>query len=483
MQFRVIQRILGLLLAIFSMSLLPPLMLSAFNQDGMSKAFGAALLAILTTGLMLWWPTRKASASLRRRDGFLVAVIFWAGLGLSGAVPLVLFAPLNLSWTDAVFESVSGLTTTGATVLSGIDELPISVRFYRQQLQWMGGMGIIVLAVAILPILGIGGMQLYRAETPGPIKDAKITPRVTETAKMLWYLYLGMTVACALGYYFAGMSVFDAICHSFTTLALGGASTHDASFEHFDGVGVRWVAIIFMFLAGVNFSLHFLAWRKISLRHYAEDSECRTYVRIVLAMCAITVSVHILGSPNALSELALTDILFETVSIVTTTGYVSTGYSTWIGILPELLLLSCFVGACAGSTGGGLKVIRVLLLYKQGVREIKRLVHPNGVFLIKLDRKPVPEQVVEAVWGYLAIYAAVFISLVMLMLSLGLDQVTAFTSVAACLNNLGPGLGEVAQNYSALIPEAKWILCLAMLLGRLEILTLLVLMSPIFWRP
>jgi len=325
-------------------------------------------------------------------------------------------------------------------------------------------------------------MQLYRAETPGPVKDNKLTPRITETAKALWYIYLSMTIFCALAYWMAGMTPFDAITHSFSTVSIGGFSTHDASIGHFESGLIEAVAIFFMFIAGINFSLHFMSWRQTSLKAYWSDAELRTYLGILLMICFICASYHIFTGEYESFEKAIKDSIFQTVSIATTTGYTTTDYQGWAGFMPLLLLFSSFFGACAGSTGGGIKIIRILLLFKQGIREIKRLIHPSAIFIIKVGNKAIPERVIEAVWGFFATYIVLFTLLLFALMATNLDQVTAFSALAACMNNLGPGLGEVSQNYSSINDTAKWILCFAMLLGRLEIFTLLVLFTPTFWR-
>jgi trk system potassium uptake protein TrkH len=482
MQFQTIQRILGLLLMVFSSSLLPPVAVSLLYGDGEFMPFLEGFFLVLVGGFIAWWPARYERRELRLRDGFLVVVLFWLVLGLVGALPLALSERPVMSITDALFESMSGLTTTGATVLTGIDELPKSILFYRQQLQWLGGMGIIVLAVAVLPMLGIGGMQLYRAETPGPMKDTKLTPRITETAKALWYLYLGLTVACATAYWLAGMDVFDAIAHSFSTVAIGGFSTHDLSIGYYQSTLIEVIAIVFMLLAGVNFALHFLAWRSLSLRPYVGDSEVRTYLAVLGISAAITVGYLYFTQTFTEWGEALHHGLFQVVSIGTTTGFTTAAYHNWPGFLPVLLLFTSFIGGCAGSTAGGMKVIRFLLLLKQGAREITRLVHPNATIAVKIGRKPLPDRVMDSVWGFFASYVAAFAVMLLILMATGLDQVTAFSAVAACMNNLGPGLGGVGYHYGELNDLAKWVLVFAMLLGRLEIFTLLVLLSPAFWR-
>lgn len=482
MQFAVIQRTLGLLLALFSITMLPPLLIAWWSQDGTAFDFSMAFLIILTIGTVLWLPVRRSQKELRLRDGFVVVVLFWLGLGLAGSIPLLLSESLNMSFTDAAFESISALTTTGATVITGIDALPKSVLFYRHELQWLGGMGIIVLAVAILPMLGIGGMQLYRAETPGPIKDSKLTPRITETAKALWYLYLSLTIACAISYWLAGMTLFDAILHSFSTVSIGGFSTHDLSIGYFNSRLIDAVAVVFMLIAGVNFTLHFFAWRSMNPNVYWHDSEFKAYLRILLVVCFICCGYLIYENVYTDYSTAITHGIFQTISIATTTGFTTASYQDWPNFLPVLLIFVSFIGACAGSTGGGLKVIRVVLLFKQGRREIKKLVHPNAIIPIKLGDKPVQESIINSVWGFFAAYIVVFTFILLLLMATGLDQITAFSATAACINNMGPGLGDVSAHYGGLNDIAKWLLCFAMLIGRLEIFTLLVLLTPTFWR-
>jgi trk system potassium uptake protein TrkH len=482
MNWTVAQRILGLLLMMFSVTMIPPLLISAWFQDQSWLPFVESFAFILLAGLVVWFPVRGKRKDLRLRDGFLVVASFWTVLGTAGALPLFLADVPSMSFTDAVFESMSGLTTTGATVLTGLDTLPESILYYRQQLQWFGGMGIIVLAVAVLPMLGVGGMQLYRAETPGPVKDTKLTPRITETAKALWYVYLAFTLACMFGYWLAGMPWFDALCHAFSTVAIGGFSTHDLSIGYFDSTAVDLVAIIFMLLAGVNFSLHFFAWKNISVRHYAQDPEFRAYFFVLLVLSSIVVfSLFFLGTYSDPND-SFINGLFQSVSIATTTGFTTANYAAWPGALPVLLIFASFVGGCAGSTGGGIKVIRWLLIAKQGAREIVRLVHPSAEIPVKLGHSAVQVRVVDAVWGFFSVYIVVFGVMLLAMMSTGLDQVTAFSAVAATLNNLGPGLGEVAAGFMTVSDTGKWISIVGMLLGRLEIFTLLVLVTPTFWR-
>jgi trk system potassium uptake protein TrkH len=467
---------------VFSLSMLTPLAVSLWYQDGSSHAFITGFLLILGLGLAIWLPVYNRHHELRVRDGFVIVVMFWTVLGLSGSLPFMLADSPHMSLTDAVFESISGLTTTGATVIVGLDELPRSILYYRQQLQWLGGMGIIVLAVAVLPMLGIGGMQLYRAETPGPIKDAKLTPRITETAKALWYLYLGLTIACALAYWGAGMTPFDAVGHAFATIAIGGFSTHDASMGYFDSRLIELIAVVFLLISGANFALHFMALRHRSLSVYIRDSEFRFYLGLLAVVTLIVTWVLYRTDTYLFWDDAFIGGLFQVVSIGTTAGFTTAEFYAWPGFLEILLLFTSVVGGCAGSTGGGIKVIRFLLLLKQGAREIMRLIHPNALIPVRVGDKIITPRVVEAVWGFFSLYVGSFVLMYLALALTGLDLMTSFSAVAACINNLGPGLGTVGAHYGNLNPEAKWILCFAMLLGRLEIFTLLVLLSPAFWR-
>ena len=479
MHLSVIFRVTGILLTLFSVTFLPPVLVALVFKEAMLSTFTAAFLLTLACGLLMWLPLR-GRRELRGGDGFLITALFYIGLGLFGAIPFILAPELNLAFVDAVFESMSGLTTTGATVLVNLDDMPKSLLFYRQQLQWFGGMGIIVLAVAIFPMLGIGGMQLYRTESPGPGKDNKLTPRITETAKALWYIYVSLTAACATAYWFAGMTAFDAICHSFATVAIGGFSTHDASIGFFNSPAIEAVACVFMVLSGINFALHFLVWRRRNILLYFADYELRTYLLVLILVSFAVVSI-LLGEDGQLS--ALRQGIFQTISYATTTGFVTEDVSQWPASASTLLLLAAFAGGCAGSTAGGIKLVRILMIYLQGMREVRRLIHPNGVFPIKLGTTPVSDRLIESVWSFFSVYAMLFfLSVILIMLSSELDFLTAFSAVGATLNNLGPGLGEVASNYASLDADVKWVLMFNMMLGRLEIFTLLVLLTPAYWR-
>jgi trk system potassium uptake protein TrkH len=482
MHLQIVLKILGVLLIIFSATHLTPLLISFIYQDGNGAPFGIAFLITLVTGLILWLPVRNVKRDLRYRDGFLVVVLFWVVLATFGAVPFLLSDFHNLSVTDAFFESMSGLTTTGGTIIVNLDSLPESSLFYRQQLQWLGGMGIVVLAVAIMPMLGVGGMQLYRAETPGPMKDSKLTPRITESAKALWYIYFGLTIICALCYWAAGMSLFDAVCHAFSTVAIGGFSTHDLSIGYFDSTAIELVAMAFMLLASANFSLHFLAWRSKSIRPYLRDREYGFFFLILILAALVTLASLYAGNIYERSSDTLRQGVFHLVSIATTTGYTSDGFAWWPGAIPVLLILLSFMGGCAGSTAGGIKVLRIQLMFKQGRTEIARLVHPNAVLSVKHGKQVISERVINTVTAFFSMYALCFAVTGFALCTVGMDWVSAFSAAAACLNNLGPGLGDVAHNYANINDAAKWILSFAMLLGRLELFTLLVLFTPTFWR-
>ena len=483
MNLSYISKILGFLLMIFSASLVFPSSVAYYySEEEILKVFLSSSLIIFIIGFCLFILSSEKKEELRTKDGFLITVLFWGVLTIFGSFPIYFSEFNNISYIDSLFESVSGITTTGATVLAGLDEMPRSLLFYRQLIQWLGGMGIIVLAVAVLPLLGVGGMQLYKAEIPGPLKDAKLKPRITETAKTLWLIYLTITVLCALFYRFFGMSTYDAICHAFSTVSIGGFSTHDESFGFFEQTSIRLTCMVFMVIAGINFALHYISWHKKRLLHYLYDSEVRAYLGLLFGLFIITSLTLYAYFPTESFTWSIKEGAFQVISITTTTGFLTSNYANWPLFVPILLLTASFIGACAGSTGGGIKVIRSLVLFKHGGSEITKLIHPNAVVSIKLGKRAVDSRVVESIWGFLSIYVLVFIIILLLMLSQGNDFLTSFSAVGATLNNMGPGLGEVAQNYSSLTDLSKIGLCLAMILGRLEIFTLLVILTPAFWR-
>jgi trk/ktr system potassium uptake protein len=482
MNIAMVQRILGLMLLMFSLTLLVPVGVSLGFGDGHYRPFlyGAAIVA--AAGAILWLPVHRLRRELRLRDGFLIAAVFWVCLGFAGAVPLYLSDRPELSFTDCVFEAVSGLTTSGATVIVGLDDLPKSILFYRQQLQWLGGMGIIVLAVALLPVLGIGGMSLYKAETPGPMKDQKLTPRITQTAKAMWAIYALLTAACALSFWLAGMSGFDAIGHAFSALSTGGFSTHDASLGYFNSRPIEMIATVFMFLGGANFTLHFTALRRREPGTYWHDTEFQAYFWIVVSVIAfVTLYLWIDGEYATLGE-SLRYASLQVVSMQTSTGLMTSGFANWPGPLPVLLMALTLICGCAGSTAGGMKVIRWLIVFRQGVCELKQLVHPSAEIPVKLAGRPVPQRVLNAVAGFFAMYFILFAIMLFLLMIFGLDQVTAWSAVATTINNTGPGLGDVASNFRSVPDSAKWVCTIAMLVGRLEIFTFVLLLTPAFWE-
>jgi len=482
MNHALILKIIGMLLVLSSLMMLPPVGIGLIYQDGDIVPFleGFAVLAIL--GLILSIAFRTTHAELRLRSGFLVVGAAWIIVGLAGAIPLYLSDHLNLSLIDAIFESVSGLTTTGATIMTDIDSLPHSILFYRQQIQWLGGMGIIVLAVAVLPMLRIGGMQIFRAETPGPMKDQKLTPRITETAKTLWYIYLGITVICALAYFMAGMNLFDAVGHAFSTVAIGGFSTHDASLGYYNNSLIEGIAVIFMMIAGINFASHFLAWKNATIRNYLVDTEFKVYMGFMFfASVIVSLLLYVNDTYDSLYE-SIRHGIFHAISVSTTTGFTTDAFYQWPGALPLILILLATVGGCAGSTAGGIKVIRIILLYKLSLRELHRLIHPNGKYLVKINGKTVNYRVLDSVSAFLVQFVFLVAVFTILLASFGQDLTTAFASSIACLTNMGPSLGEAGAHFADLSEGSKWVLSVAMIFGRLELFTLFVMLIPAYWE-
>ena len=479
-------RIIGILVMCFSGTMLIPAFIALIYGDGGGKAFMQAFMLSLTAGTLLWWPCHHHKQELRSRDGFLIVVAFWFVLGGLATLPLLLFDAPHLTVASAVFEAFSGLTTTGATVMTGLDNLPKAILFYRQFLQWLGGMGIIVLAIAIIPLLGIGGMQLYRAEMSGPMKEQKIRPRITETAKVLWMIYLSLTLSCALAYWLAGMSVFDAITHSFSTVSIGGFSTHDASIGYFNSPLINGITVLFLLVSACNFGLHFRAFSTIGRENFFKiylcDPEFRFFISIQVILVVVCTSVMWGHSYFKTSWQDFEQVLFQAVSISTTTGYTTSDFAAWPSFVPVLLISASFMGGCAGSVGGGLRVARVLVLYLQGKRELKRVVHPNLVYPIKWGKNILDERVIGSIWAFFSAYILVFLICLLGVIACGVEPFNAFNAVLASINNLGPGLGAVSSNMIAIPDSAKWILTIAMVCGRLEIFTLLALFTPAFWR-
>jgi len=475
--------VLGSMLMMFSITYLLPIVTALIYRDGHLLDFIVAAGACFGAGATLWGLTRSYKRELRSRDGFVLVTAGWILMSAIATVPLLIALP-GLSFTDAFFETMSGLSTTGATVLVGLDGLPPSINLWRHALNWYGGMGIIVLVVAILPLLGVGGMQVYKAETPGPMKDEKLTPRITQTARALWFVYFLITVACIVSLKLAGMNWFDAVCHAFAALALGGFSTYDASVGHFDSPAIEAVLIVFMLIAAMNFSRHFIAWQQKSLRTYLEDIEARTMLWVIgLSTLGLALLIWHQGVYTDFWT-SLRHVAFNLVSIATDCGFVSQDYAAWPMFAPMwILMLSCYC-ANTGSTGGGIKMVRTLVLFQQAKRELYLLVHPSAVTPVRIGSQVVQNKVVFAVLAFVVLYFGTVVVLTFALLLTGLDFVSSFSAIIACINNAGPGLGEVgpASNFQGLTDLQTWVCSAAMLLGRLEIFSVLVLFTPTLWR-
>ncbi len=474
---------LGIILMLFSLSMLPPLLVNwIFHQDN-AAPFIFSFLIIFFTGFTFWVATHKTRRELRNKDGFVVVVLIWSVLALFGAIPYLLSNGLHLSFSEAFFESMSGYTTTGATVINNLDNLPKSILYYRQQSQFFGGMGIIVLVVAILPLIGVGGMNLYRAEASGPMKESKLTPRIMGTAKALWVIYVGLTLACIISYKLCGMGWFDSVCYAYATIGTGGFAPHNASVAYFESDLISIVCVVFMILGGTSFALHFKGIIKCQFSSYWKDEEFKSFIYF-LSIISIVIGLTLIAEnyyPE--NETALIDSLFHVVSFGTTTGFtLSTDYAVWPLFIPALLTLVALVGGCAGSTSGGLKVVRAILIKRHAHNELKKIVHPNAIFHTKLNAKVMPDTIMGSVWGFCAAYFLSYMVLSIVLIGLGVDTITAFSAVSACITSVGPGLEAVTDNFANLPATALWILDLAMLIGRLEVFTILVLFVPGFWK-
>lgn len=467
------------MLLLFSMTLVIPLITSFIYSDGNHYTFIYSFLIILGLGSILYLPNISAKNDIKIKEGFLIVVLFWFVLSIVGSLPFMIDRQLSLNFYDALFESVSGWTTTGATIINNLDVLTPSILIYRQELQWLGGMGIVILALAILPMLGVGGMQLYKAESTGPIKDNKISPRIAETAKSLWSIYLGLTVSCAFLYYVAGMNLFDAVAHSFSTIAIGGFSTHNLSIGYYNNSLIETICVFFMLISAINFILHYMALSSKSLSCYFRDSEFITYMLIIFGLILVFVLYTTFSSDI---NITFQQIIFQTVSFITTSGFSTTTYDAWPDFMITALILVSFIGACAGSTGGGLKVVRVLLLFKLLKKELLKILHPTAEIPIRINKSPVNDDLSGTLYNFFMFYIISYLLLSFLVLLSGHDITTSFSTVASCINNLGPALGDAVNNYSNLNIFSKYILIFAMILGRLEIFTLLIVMTPYFWK-
>ena len=477
-----VAHVFALVMMVFSVTMLAPLVIAVWALDPALWSFIISALTTFMIGALLWLATRRFKRELKTRDGLMLVALTWVALPAVAGFPLWHFLPIN--FTDAYFEAASGLTTTGGTVLSGLEFLPRSINLWRHLLSWLGGMGIIVLAVAILPMLGVGGMQIYRAEMPGPMKDSKLTPRIGQTAKLLWTVYAGLTAACIVSLRFAGMDWFDAVCHGFSALALGGFSTYDASVGHFNSLPIELVLTVFQVLAALNFATHFLAWSQRGVMAYFRDAEAKAILSVLVASClGVSLFLYAKGAyPDY--PTALRHATFNVVSIATDSGLHTQDYSRWPIFAPIwMMFLSCLV-ASSGSTGGGIKMIRTLVLSKQAHRELNQLVHPSMVRPLKVGGTVIANRVVFAVLAFVFLYFSSIVTLIFVQLASGLDFMTSLSAIIACINNAGPGLGLVGpgSNYGVLSDFQTWVCSAAMLLGRLEIFTILVLFTPTLWR-
>lgn len=476
-------KVLGGVLMLFGLTMAVPLSFSHFLHDGIEEGFALSMVITVAIGAGLFLHCRHLDRELQPHDGFLLATLVWVVLPAFGTIPLLLHIP-GLSFTDAYFEAVSGLTTTGATVLTGLEKLPVSLNVWRCFMVLLGGMGIIVLAVAILPLLGVGGSQVFKAETPGPMKDDKLTPRIAETARGLWAVYFAVATACLLAFRWAGMSWPDAFIHMCSTMGLGGLAAYDASFGAFNSPLIEAVAIVFMLLAGVNFALYFRVWQRRSILPLWRDLEARLFFALMAASVAVVTVFLVAHGVYPEWTTALRHAAFSVVSVATTTGFATVDYAQWPMFAPILMLFLCGFATCAGSTGGGIKLSRSLLLMKQVQREFTRLLHPRAVRPVTLGGAVVDTQVLFSVQAFMLVYGAVLVAGTMALLLTGLDILSAFTAVVACINNTGPGLGQVGPsgNYQGLSDVQTWICTVVMLLGRLELFAVLVLFTPQFWR-
>jgi len=475
--------VLGFALALFSVSFLVPLVYAFIAGEPTVEAFATGFLVTFVVGILAHFLTRRFKRELQPRDGFLLVSAVWSLIPAFCTIPLVLFFD-TLSFTDAYFEMVSGLTTTGATVLTGLDTMPASINIWRHLLSWIGGMGILVLAVAILPLLGVGGSQVFKAETPGPMKDSKLTPRITETAKSLYLVYFVLSLACAISYKLAGMTWLDAFMHSGTTMSLSGFSSHDSSYAYFDSSAIEMVAVAFMLISGINFSIHFLAWRGKSFRPYAVCPETKWFLLLMFAsVMLITVFLMAHQQYTTFSE-AFRYSLFNVVSVATTTGFANTDYALWPVFAPLFMIFLSVFASAAGSTGGGIKMLRAVILFQHAVGELSRTLHPRAINPVRIRGTAINSQVISGVLAFMLMYGMSIITITMIQMFTGLEPIAALTGTIAMINCLGPGMGVLgpASNYASLGDFQTWVYSFAMLLGRLEMFTILVLFTPAFWR-
>lgn len=478
-QTAIVRRVIGAMLIVFAVTLVPPLAISLLYSDGKWATFFFQILITLLVGYLLIRNTAHQREP-KTRDGIVIVVVIWTLYGLIGAMPL--YWTLNLSYTDAVFECVSGLTTTGSSVLSGLDTMAKSVLWYRQQLHFLGGMGVVILGVAILPMFNVGGMQLYKAEATGPMKDDKLAPRIAHTARLLFTVYVALTLACAGAFWLAGMTGFDAITHSFATIGTGGFGNYDANIAYFNSFAIECVAMVGMLAGGINFGLHFVVWNRKSAKIYFQDQEAKTFFGVILVSIVLVASALYFEKEYDSIGLAIRYAAFHIVSSITDTGFTIADMSVWPSFTGHYVFLLAFIGGCAGSTGGGMKVVRFFLLFKQVSREAKRMVQPNIVAHVKFNGRIVPDSVAAGVWAFFALFVSTSLLFLFVLMACGLDFPTSYAVVAASINNQGIGTNNPAVSFASMSDLTTWVITICMLVGRLEIFTFFVLFTPIFWR-
>jgi trk system potassium uptake protein len=481
MHYRNLCAVIGLILIMFSFTMLPPMLVSFIYDENIHLAFFKSFNICYLVGFLLWFYNRSSTYIIRSYEGFFIVVLAWVILCAASALPFI-FAIDNIAIVDALFEATSGLTTTGIEILSGLDFLPNAIRYYHQQLQFIGGMGVIVLAAAVLPMLGIGGMQLYKSEIGGPVKDSKMTPRIKETASLLWIIYGSITVACILCYKVLGMTWFDAVCEAFGTTSTGGFSIYDGSFAKHANISIDIAAMFFMILGSLSFATHFmLVKRREFLIHFKNFESKVFFVIIIISTIFVTM---LLAANNYYSDTVqlVDNAAFTVISMLTTTGLVNTNFASWPSLLPVLLMIFGLIGGCSGSTTGGLKLVRVIFIYAEGVRSLRKLLHPKAVYSLHLGKDVVNADTADAIRGYLSIFIIVYITFVLVIMLSGLDFYTACSAVTACLSNVGASVAGVADSYAHIPQVTKEILILVMVAGRLEVMTLLILFMPSFWR-
>lgn len=483
MRYAGVVKLLGILLMLFSLSMIPPLCIAFFWHEKVFNVFALCFYITLIFGFCMWVPFSGFDHEVKMRDGFLVVVGFWVVLSLFAALPFYFTLYRQIDFVEAFFEATSGLTTTGASILTNLDALPRALLYYRQQLHFLGGMGIIVLALAVMPMLGMSNMGLYRAEVSGPFKDDKLRPRLTETAKALWYIYVGITLVCTLSYWLAGMAPFDALGEAYSTVSTGGFSMHDQSFAYYHSNLIDCIAMFFMIVGATNFSLHFhFIWNR-DIGVYARDTEMKAYLKLMLVAIVVIGFILFMHQYYTMrSPEHLLDAVFSVISVATTTGFQTINYVSWPTFLPFLVMFLALIGGAGGSTAGGIKIARVLMLKEQGKREVMKLIHPNIVYPIKLGDQVLSERVIQGIWGFYAIYTALFIILLIFLLATGIDPTTAFGALSACISNAGQSIGLTGSGFLLLPDSSKWVLIFAMFAGRLEIFTLIVLFMPAYWR-